>query len=95
MKVGAILSQVGDEWLAQCEEVDRAGEGSTPEEALASLRVALEEYFGHAEAIAPPPEAPREQIEIVVLDSPTAPRVPVDAPAPPDRPKDPRGRPKC
>jgi hypothetical protein len=72
MKVGAILSQVGDEWLAQCEEVDRAGSGSTPEEALASLRIALEEYFGHSEAIAPPAEAPREEIEIVVLDGPLA-----------------------
>jgi predicted RNase H-like HicB family nuclease len=71
MKVAAILSRVGEEWIAQCEEVDRAGEGATPEEALASLRLALEEYFGHAEAIAPPPEQPHEPIEIVVIDSPT------------------------
>jgi hypothetical protein len=67
MKVSAVVSNVGNRWLAQCEEVDRAGEGATPEEALASLRVALEEYFGSAEAVAPPPERPREPIEIVVI----------------------------
>jgi predicted RNase H-like HicB family nuclease len=68
MRVSAVLSQVGTGWLAQCEEVDRAGEGATPAEALARLREALEEYFGHAEAVAPPPEQPREPIEIIVLD---------------------------
>jgi hypothetical protein len=70
MKVAAIVSKVGEGWLAQCEEVDRAGEGGTPDEAIASLREALQEYFGHAEAVAPPPQPPRESIEIVVLDAP-------------------------
>jgi hypothetical protein len=70
MRVAAMLSQVGDRWLAQCEEVDRAGEGRTAEEAIASLREALEEYFGHAEAVAPPAQPPRESIEIVVVDAP-------------------------
>jgi hypothetical protein len=70
MRVAAILSQVGEGWLAQCEEVDRAGEGPSPDEAIASLREALEEYFGHAEAVAPPAQLPREAIEIIVVDSP-------------------------
>jgi hypothetical protein len=71
MKVAAILSEVEGRWLAQCEEVDRAGEGATPEEAIACLRQALHEYFGHSEAVAPPSLPPRESIEIVVVDAPT------------------------
>jgi predicted RNase H-like HicB family nuclease len=69
MKVSAVISKVGTGWLAQCEEVDRAGEGSTPEEAVANLRKALEDYFGSPEAVAPPPERAREPIEIVVISS--------------------------
>jgi hypothetical protein len=71
MKVAAVLSQTPTGWLAQCEEVDRAGEGASAEEAIACLRVALEEYFGHAEAVAPPPERVDDPIEIVVVDAPT------------------------
>jgi hypothetical protein len=70
MRFAAIVSQVGERWLAQCEEVDRAGEGRTPDEAIACLREALQEYFGHAEAVAPPAQLPDESIEIVVVDSP-------------------------
>jgi predicted RNase H-like HicB family nuclease len=73
MKVSAVLTQTAGLWLAQCEEVDRAGEGKTPDEALASLREALEEYFGQIEAVAPPPSsalAPPEPIEIIVIDDP-------------------------
>jgi predicted RNase H-like HicB family nuclease len=73
MKVTAIVSQTHEGWLAQCEETDCAGEGATPEQALAELRVALEEYFGHSEAVAPPAEEPRETIEIVVVDGPRVP----------------------
>jgi hypothetical protein len=72
MRVSAIVSLVeGRRWLAQCEEVDRAGEGATPDEAIASLREALEEYFGQAEAIAPPSQPPAERIEIVIVDAPS------------------------
>jgi predicted RNase H-like HicB family nuclease len=71
MKVSAVVSLLEEHrWLAQCEEVDRAGEGDTPEQALARLREALEEYFGQAEAVAPPSQQPREPIEIVVVDAP-------------------------
>lgn len=70
MKVSAIVSQTSDGWLAQCEEVECAGEGASAKEALAQLRTALEEYFHQAEAVAPPPEAAHEAIEIVVVDGP-------------------------
>jgi hypothetical protein len=71
VKVSAVVSHVQDRWLAECEEVDLAGEGSTPDEALASLRSALEEYFGHAEAVAPPSAASSEPIEIVIIGGPS------------------------
>jgi predicted RNase H-like HicB family nuclease len=67
MKVSAIISQTSDGWLAQCEEVECAGEGTSEKEALAQLRTALEDYFHHAEAVAPPAQTPREPIEIVVV----------------------------
>jgi hypothetical protein len=75
MKVSAVLSRAGGGWLAQCEEVDRAGEGATDEEAVASLREALHDYFGKAEAVGPPAQPVAEALEIVVLD-PTAPASP-------------------
>jgi predicted RNase H-like HicB family nuclease len=71
MKVSAVLTQADGVWLAECEEVDRTGEGKTPDEAVASLRQALEEYF-EVEAVAPPADAAPEAIEIVILDPPTA-----------------------
>jgi hypothetical protein len=66
MKVSAVLTQVPGMWVAQCEEVDRTGEGRTPDEALACLHRALEEYF-EVEAVAPPSETASAPIEIVVL----------------------------
>ena len=64
------ISKVSAGWLAECEEVDRAGEGATPAEALASLRAGLEDYFGQAEAVAPPAQEAREPIELIVIDGP-------------------------
>ncbi len=69
MKVSAILTQTPELWLAECEEVDRTGEGRTPEEAVASLRQALHEYFD-VEAVAPPEQRVSETIEIVIVDAP-------------------------
>jgi predicted RNase H-like HicB family nuclease len=67
MKVAAVLTEAAGRWLAYCEEVDRAGEGATADEAVANLREALMEYFGHAEAVAPPEETqPPSPIEIIV-----------------------------
>jgi predicted RNase H-like HicB family nuclease len=76
MRVTAVLTQADGQWLAQCEEVDRAGEGRTPDEALASLREALRDYFSEAQAVAPPPDGerpPPESIEIIVTDDPRSP----------------------
>jgi len=70
MKVSAVLTQMPGVWVAQCEEVDRTGEGCTPDEAIASLRQALEEYFG-VQAVAPPPDTVAAPIEIVVVSSPS------------------------
>jgi predicted RNase H-like HicB family nuclease len=69
MKVSAILTQTHEIWLAECEEVDRTGEGKTPEEAVDSLRQALREYF-EVEAVAPPSETALEPIEIVIVGAP-------------------------
>jgi predicted RNase H-like HicB family nuclease len=67
MRVAAVLTAAAGRWLAYCEEVDRAGEGATAEEAVANLRQALLEYFGQAEAVAPPADAvPPSPIEIVI-----------------------------
>jgi predicted RNase H-like HicB family nuclease len=71
MKVSAVLTETAGTWLAECEEVDRTGEGRTPDEAVASLREALKEYFD-VEAVAPPADARVEAIEIVVVDRPPA-----------------------
>ena len=66
MKVSAVLTQTRGGWVAECEEVDRTAEGRTPDEALACLRQALQEYF-EVQAVAPPPETLTAPIEIVVV----------------------------
>jgi len=71
MRLTAVLTATGGAWLAHCEEVDRAGEGATPDEALSSLRQALAEYFGQAEAVAPPSQTAVDDIEIIVTGAPT------------------------
>ncbi|MGD0674960.1 MAG: type II toxin-antitoxin system HicB family antitoxin [Polyangiaceae bacterium] len=70
MKVSAVLTRAAGRWIAHCEEVDRAGEGDTPEQAVSNLRQALEEYFGYTEAVAPPPEPALEAIEVEVIGAP-------------------------
>jgi len=71
MRVSAVLTQVRGRWFAECGEVDRTGEGATAEEAVASLRAALVEYFGEAQAVAPPSRPALEALEIVIVDAPT------------------------
>ncbi len=46
------------------------GEGGTEAEAVASLREALEEYYGAVEAVAPPEHEEIEPIEIVITERP-------------------------
>jgi hypothetical protein len=73
MKVSAVLTQMPQTpelWVAECEEVDRTGEGRTPDEALACLRQALMDYFD-VEAVAPPAEIAPSPIEIVIVAPPT------------------------
>ena len=67
MKVSATLTEMPGSWVAQCEEIDRTGEGRTPDEAVASLRQALKDYFD-VQAVAPPPDIPPpEPNEIVIV----------------------------
>jgi hypothetical protein len=51
-------------WLAECVESEVAGEGKSSKEAGASLRRALEERMFRPDAVAPPPEAEHEPIEL-------------------------------
>ena len=70
MRVSCCLDPDADAWVAQCEEVDRTGEGRTPDEAVACLRQALVEYFD-VEAAAPPAETVTDPIEIVIVAAPS------------------------
>jgi hypothetical protein len=70
MKVSAVLTQTAGRWVAHCEEVDRAGEGDTPDQAVDCLREALREYFGQAEAVAPPSQPSIGPIEIDLVGAP-------------------------
>jgi hypothetical protein len=71
MRVSAVLTQTAGRWVAHCEEVDRAGEGDTPDQAVDCLREALREYFGQPEAVAPPSsDAAVGPIEIDVVGAP-------------------------
>jgi hypothetical protein len=70
MRVSAVLTQMPEVWVAQCEEVDRTGEGRTPDEAVACLRQALEDYFD-VQAVAPPAETVVAPIEIVIVAAPS------------------------
>lgn len=56
-------------WIAECLDTEAAGEGATVEEAIASLRDAIEERLFRPDAVAPPshPEKPPE-IELVRVD---------------------------
>jgi hypothetical protein len=72
MKVSAVLTQTAGRWVAHCEEVDRVGEGDTPDQAIACLRQALQDYFGHTEAVAPPSQPAVGPIEIDVVGAPVS-----------------------
>jgi hypothetical protein len=51
-------------WLAECLEVEIAGEGRTSSDAVRSLREALEERMLRPDAVAPPAEAEACGIEL-------------------------------
>jgi hypothetical protein len=71
MRVSAVLTQTAGRWVAHCEEVDRVGEGDTPDQAVNCLREALNEYF-ETEAVAPPSDPDIGPIEIDLVGVPQA-----------------------
>ncbi len=62
----ATLQNTGESWLATCLDLEASGEGKTREEALESLRVAIEERET-PEAMAPPEVDLPPGIEILVV----------------------------
>lgn len=63
-------------WLAECVESEAMGEGRTREEAIGSLRRALEERMGRPDAVAPPPSQPRPVIDLTLASAPDSRREP-------------------
>jgi hypothetical protein len=68
----ARLSRTSSCFVAQCVEIEAAGEGSTREAAIRSLRAELEDRFGHVEGMAPPVSPNPISIELLVLDEDNA-----------------------
>jgi hypothetical protein len=64
----ATVTRDDDAYVAQCNELDLAGEGATPEAAAASLKEALVEHLKEAEAVAPPATAANAPLELVVTE---------------------------
>ena len=62
----AALTHEGEWYVARCLEVEVASQGRTVEEALASLKEALELYFEDAPAGPPPPHPLVTQIDVRV-----------------------------
>lgn len=52
MRFSVSLARKGDHVVARCNELDRAAEGASREEALAALRRALHEYLTRARTVA-------------------------------------------
>jgi hypothetical protein len=72
MRVTATIRSVEDGVLAECTEYALSCVGATVPLAVAALREALYDRVLRPQAVAPPPTAGQEPIEIVVLDAPTA-----------------------
>lgn len=51
-------------WIAECVEADAMGEGKTEQDAVASLRSALEERMFRPDAVAPPASQPHPAIDL-------------------------------
>jgi hypothetical protein len=64
----ARLHRTSSSFVAQCVEIEIAGEGSTREAAIRSLKAELEDRLGHVEGIAPPVAPTPISIELLVLD---------------------------
>ncbi len=70
MRFAASITLEEGTYVAQCLEVDVAGEGATREEAVESLKRELEAYLHDSEAVAPPKEPAVSDVEIVVTEEP-------------------------
>jgi hypothetical protein len=55
-------------WLAECVESEAAGDGTTSQAAVESLRRALEERMFRPDAVAPPSHPTSASIELVLAD---------------------------
>jgi hypothetical protein len=66
MKFVATMSEEDGRFIATCLEVDIAGEGSTKELALESLRRELDLYLHQSSAVAPPSHPDIEPVEVVL-----------------------------
>lgn len=64
MKFTYRLQEESSGWLAQCVESDAMGEGKSEQDAIRSLREALEERMFRPDAIAPPSEGVRGTIDL-------------------------------
>jgi hypothetical protein len=62
----ATLRETGESWLATCLDLEAYGEGKTREEAIESLRIAIEERET-PEAVAPPEVNQTSGVEILVV----------------------------
>ncbi|MDP9149051.1 MAG: hypothetical protein M3O36_03795 [Myxococcota bacterium] len=67
MRLRAVLEDGEGVVRASCLDLEASGEGATREQALASLRAAIEERLT-IEAVAPPRRAPKLTIDIVVVE---------------------------
>jgi hypothetical protein len=55
-------------WVAECVESEAAGEGTSAQEAVASLRRSLEERMFRPDAVAPPSHPTADAIELVLAN---------------------------
>jgi predicted RNase H-like HicB family nuclease len=62
----ATLQRTGECWLATCLDLEASGEGKTREEAIESLRIAIEERET-PEAMAPPEVDQTSVVEILIV----------------------------
>ncbi len=68
MRFYARVSEDSGGYTAACDSVDLTAWGSTRAKAIDDLLAALQDAYGHVEAMAPPLDATPLAIELVVLD---------------------------
>ena len=70
MKFSYHLQEDASGWLARCVESDAMGEGKSEQDAIHSLREALEERMFRPDAVAPPEEGVTAPIELTPAATP-------------------------